>query len=67
MKADMATAESSKQDHRALSTRNFFGGARIHFVENVIKSNSAMVSGSIELARETYAFSQKRLQANLDA
>jgi hypothetical protein len=67
MNADMATAEISKQEGRSISTRNFLGGAPIHFLESVAKSNSAMVSGSIDFARETCAFSQKRLQAYVDA
>ena len=64
MKADVATIESSKHDDRAIPNRNFFGSARsIHFLEDIVKSNSAMVNGSIKLTRETIQFSKTRLQA----
>ena len=66
MKADMATAKSSRQDDRAIATKDLLGGARIRFLENVVKSHSSM-AGSTELARETRAFSQKRVQAYVDA
>ena len=63
MKTDVATIESSKHDDRAIPNRNFFGSASIHFLEDIVKSNSAMVNGSIKLTRETIQFSKTRLQA----
>jgi hypothetical protein len=65
MKADVATADS-KQDDRTIPNRNVLGSTSTHFLENIVKSNSTMANGSIELARETIAFSQTRLQANID-
>jgi hypothetical protein len=66
MTADMATAKNLQQDDRVVSTQDLLGGARIRFLGHVVKSNSSVV-GSIDLARETCAFSQKRLQAYVDA
>ena len=67
MESDVATAKSSKQDDRAIPNRNLLGSASTHFLENIVKSNSAVVNGSIELAREAIEFSTRRLQASLDA
>jgi hypothetical protein len=67
MKADVATTESAKQDDRTIPNGYFLGSASTHSLENITKSNSAMVNSSIELARETLEFSKTRLQANLDA
>ena len=67
MKADVATVESSKHNDRAIPNRDFFGSASIHFLEDIVKSNSAMVNDSIELTRETIEFSKTLLQANSDA
>jgi hypothetical protein len=68
MKADVATDENSKHDDRAISNKNSLESASTHFfLENIIKSNSAMVNDSIELTRETIEFSKTLLQANSDA
>jgi hypothetical protein len=70
MKSNVATAESSQQlnvDDRSISNMNLPGSESTHFLENVVKSNTAVINGSVDLARETLTFSRTRLQANFDA
>jgi hypothetical protein len=70
MKSTMATAESTQQqnaDERSLSPLNTLSSASTQFLENFVKSNTALIAGSVELARDTLTFSRTCLQANLDA
>jgi len=60
--------ESSKQlDDRSISNLNLLRSASTHLLENVVKSNTAVINGSMDLAREARTFSRTSLQANLDA
>jgi hypothetical protein len=68
MKSTVATAESTQQrnaDERSLSHLNTLGSTQ--FLENLVKSNTAVINGPVELARNTLTFSRTRLQTNLDA
>jgi hypothetical protein len=71
MPSNVATAENATQpnvdDGRSISNMNLLAHGNTDFLENVIKSNTAVINGSIELARETLTFSSTRLQANLNA
>ena len=70
MTSTVATAENAPHrnaDERSLLSLNTLGRTNTQFLENFVKSNTAVVNGSVELARDTLTFSRTRLQANLDA
>jgi hypothetical protein len=67
MKAAVATDESSKHGDREIPNRTFLERASTHFLENLEKSSSAVVNGSIGLTREAIELSLTRLQANHEA
>jgi hypothetical protein len=70
MKHDVTATESSQKlkvgDHSILDV-SLLRTAGTLFLEKLVKSNSAVIKGSLELTQDTLTFSKVRLQANIEA